>query len=207
MKRPAIILIVIVLALYAYTCHAAAEARKATDFVQAMLTEIIAIQNDPRLQNPESKNMRKDLVRKIILRSFDFNTMAKDALGPQQWNGMTKSQQTEFKSVFQDLFVESYLRLVLDFLKKEKIEYGEERHSQGKRLVKTIMHRQEDRIPVDYFLIISGDRWTITDVTIEGVSIIENYRKSFSRIIRQDSLNGLLRKMRLQQKAAQGNGT
>ena len=172
-----------------------------------MLTEVVSIQNDPGLQNPQSKNMRKDLVRKIILRSFDFDTMAKDALGPSQWKGMTKSQQTEFKSVFEDLFVESYLRLVLDFLKKEKIEYGEERQSQGKRLVKTIIHRQEDRIPVDYYLISSGNRWAITDVTIEDVSIIENYRKSFSRIIRQESLNGLLKKMRLQQKATQGNGT
>ena len=44
-------------------------------------------------------------------------------------------------------------------------------------------------------------KWLVRDVRIDGVSIIENYQKSFSRMIKQESFDALLKKMRVQQQA------
>jgi ABC-type transporter MlaC component len=50
-----------------------------------------------------------------------------------------------------------------------------------------------------------GQGWLVEDVAIDGVSIIQNYQKSFSRVIRQESYQALLKKMRTQQQAIEKN--
>ena len=184
--------------------YASCESDPATVSVRSMLEEVVKIQNDPGLAGNEMKNTRRELIRRIILKNFDFGEMAMEALGPEQWKALAGSQRSEFRSVFQDLFLDSYSRLVLDFLKKEKIEFGSEEASRGKTIVRTAIQRLGDRIPVDYLVADRNSRWLISDVTIDGVSIVQNYRKSFSRVIRQESFGGLLRRMRLQQKGAAG---
>ena len=204
MKRTATkAFVLVLLALSLAAGQAAAQGRTATDSVRAMLDEVLTIQNDPKLQGQDMRNTRRDLIRKVILKNFDFDEMSADVLGPEQWSSLTKGQRSEFKAVFQDLFLDSYSRLVLDFLKKERIEYGAEEGGQGQATVKTVMRRAQDQIPVDYLLVGRPAGWLVRDVKIDGVSIAQNYRSSFVRIIKKESYSGLLKKMRLQQKAMQ----
>jgi hypothetical protein len=44
-----------------------------------------------------------------------------------------------------------------------------------------------EEIPVDYFLTAVQERWLIRDMNIDGAGIVQNYRKSFSRVIKQES--------------------
>jgi len=191
------------------TVYASCESGTATDSVRSMLEEVVKIQNSPGLAGNEMRNTRRELIRKVISKNFDFGEMAMEALGPEQWKVLTGPQRSEFRSVFQDLFLDSYSRLVLDFLKKERIEYSSEETSGRGKIVKTAIQRLGDRIPVHYLVAGVRDEWLVSDVTIDGVSIVQNYRKSFSRVIRQESFSGLLKKMRLQQKGTaddKGNG-
>ena len=55
-------------------------------------------------------------------------------------------------NLFQDLFQDSYSRLVLDFLGREKILYTKEDIGQDQAMVKTTIVRVNEEIPVDYFL-------------------------------------------------------
>lgn len=203
MKKAATCLALLFFGLSLFADQAMCQTKTTTDFVSTMLNEVTAIKDDPRLQGQEMKNTRKDLIREVILKNFDFEDMAKNALGPKQWGSMSKEQHSEFRTIFQDLFLESYSRLVLDFMKKEQIGYGAEEAAQGRTVVKTSIRRLEDEIPVHYMLSDLRNGWSVKDVTIDGVSIVENYRKSFLRVIRQESYSSLLERMRLQQKAAQ----
>ncbi len=166
--------------------------------VRLLLEEVMSIQTDPRLKRQEFRNERRSLIKKIIARDFHFDGMAQQALG-QHWGGLSEVERAEFKTLFQDLFQESYTKLVLDFLGREKIHYTHEEVAQGRATVKTIIVRMNEQIPVDYFLSLKDQKWLVEDVAIDGVSIVQNYQKSFSRVIRQESYEGLLRKMRLQQ--------
>jgi len=169
-----------------------------TDQVRKMLEGVMTIQTDPQFRGDESKNHRKTAIKKIIAENFHFDGMAKNALG-LYWNEVGEVNRSEFRSIFQDLFQESYTRLVLDFLKKEKILYNKEENRQGQVLVRTVIQRVGEEIPVDYVLTPVEAKWLVNDVKIDGVSIVQNYQKSFSRVIKQESFEGLLRKMRLQQ--------
>ncbi len=171
-----------------------------TDTVRSMLDAVMAVQADPGLQGQELRSTRRTAIKKIIVRSFDFDGMSQAALGTR-WKALTAAQRTEFRSVFQDLFLDSYSRLVLDFLKKEKIVYNGEETTPGRPAVRTTIQRVNEEIPVDYFLTNAGGRLLVRDVAIDGVSIVGNYRKTFERIIQRESYDGLMKKMKLQQQA------
>jgi phospholipid transport system substrate-binding protein len=177
-------------------CHAGAP----TDQVQAMLKEVMAVQVDPQLQGNSFRGKRRELIKTIIAKNFEFDQMAEGALR-SYWKELDEKQRAVFKDVFKDLFQDSYTRLVLDFLKEEKILYnGEEVQQQGS-MVKTVILRAQEQIPVDYVLMPEKALWRVRDVRIDGVSIVENYQKSFARVIRRESYDALLKKMQLQQQA------
>jgi phospholipid transport system substrate-binding protein len=55
------------------------------------------------------------------------------------------------------------------------------------------------QVPVDYRLFIRDDRWMIYDISIEGISLVSNYRTQFNRIIQTGGYNSLVEKMRSKQ--------
>jgi len=175
-----------------------------TECIRTILDEVMAVQTDPQLKGQEFRNKRRTAIKRIISQNFDFDTMARQSLGPY-WERLEEAKQIEFKAIFQDLFQESYTRLVLDFLVREKILYTKEDIDHGRALVKTTIARVNEEIPVDYSLTTIEKKWLVNDVKIDGVSIVENYQKSFSRVIKQESYEALLEKMRRQQKAIEKN--
>jgi len=168
--------------------------------VQSMLEQVMTVQTDPQLQGPAFREERRIAIKKIIARNFDFETMARQALGPY-WEKLNEAERVEFKALFQDLFQGSYTRLVLDFLKREKVLYNKEEHHQGQALIQTTLIRVNEEIPVDYSLTFVQEQWLVDDVTIDGVSIVRNYRRAFTQVIQRESYKSLLQKMRLQQQA------
>ena len=50
---------------------------------------------------------------------------------------------------------------------------------------------------VDYRLLKRDGNWEAYDIVIEGVSLVNNYRTQFNKIIRQDSYETLVKKLKL----------
>ncbi len=200
MKRWAIPPFVILFVLSLILPKASPEARTPTEWVRSILEEVMAIQTNPQLRGPEFRKQKRMAIKGIIARNFHFDAMAAEALG-LRWQALRPEKRAEFKALFQDLFQDSYTKLVLDFLGREKVLYKNEESGQNKVVVKTIIVRMNEEIPVDYALTAVEQRWLVQDVVIDGVSVIQNYRNSFSRVIQQEGYEGLLKKMRLQQQA------
>ena len=196
--KPGIALLLVLAGFYAALGQTRAVAGTPTEVVREMLGAVMTIQSDPGLQGPGSRAARRAEIKKVILGNFTFDEMARETLG-QYWNTLDGRRRSEFRSVFQDLFLDSYSRLVLDFLKKERIVYVGEDSGQGRTAVKTLIQRTNEEIPVDYHIIQLEGGLKVRDVSIDGVSIVGNYRNSFSRIIKKESYESLLKKMKLQQ--------
>jgi len=175
------------------------DAGEPADRVRGMLDQVISIQNDPSLQGKESEPQRRAAIQEIIAKSFNLGQMAETALGPH-WKPLNAEQQAEFRDLFRELFEDSYTRLVLDFVRKEKIQYTGEEMQQDGALVKTTMVRPQEQISVDYLLGRAKTGWLVRDVSIDGVSIVENYRRSFEKVIARDSFKGLMDRLQLQRK-------
>jgi phospholipid transport system substrate-binding protein len=182
--------------------YSPSKAESATERVRIILDKAMEIQTRPDLAGESHRAERAKLIRQLISENFLSSEMAKEALG-ETWDRISQKQRSEFQNLFVLLFQDSYTRMVLNFLQKENVEYrGESPEGKG-MLVKTVIMRSNEHIPVDYHLSQKNGRWYIHDVDIDGVSIVKNYRNSFRKVIQSGSFDSLLQKMRVQSKALQ----
>jgi phospholipid transport system substrate-binding protein len=170
--------------------------------VKSVLDRAMEIQTRPDLEGEAHRKTRARLVRELISESFLTEDMARESI-PGTWGRVSAGQRSDYTRLFSSLFQDSYTRMVLNFLQRETIEYPGETQAKNKGvLVQTVIMRANEHIPVNYNMIQKSGRWLIRDVEIDGVSIVENYKGSFSRVIKSSSFDALLERMRLQARAA-----
>jgi phospholipid transport system substrate-binding protein len=169
-----------------------------TAYVRGILDQVMGLQNDAAL----SSQARSQAIHKIIERNFDFALMAKDSLGAT-YERLSGDQRQEFTRTFSYLFQDSYTRLVINFLKKENIQYGRELPEGDKARVDTAIVRTNENIPVTYLMHTAPQGWVLYDVIVDGVSILQNYKTQFAQVIRTKSFEFLLSKMQEQRRAIQ----
>ncbi len=193
--RPWIIVCSVLAALWLTVVPALADTP--TSYVKGILDEVMRIQNDP-----SQEHTRKESIRLIIQKNFDFDQMSRDSLG-QTYNRLSASQRQEFHRIFSALFQDSYTRLVLNFLKRETVNYGKEQSDGNRARLDTTLIRKNETIPVEYLMHKEGSGWILYDVIVDGVSILDNYKRQFARVISTKSYDYLMDKMRTQYRAIQ----
>ena len=189
-----ILVIPAILTVFAFAALAAAPA----SYVKGILDEVMGIQNNSAL----AEHARKEAIRSVIRKNFDFDQMSKDSLGAT-YNRLSSSQRQEFQKIFSALFQDSYTRLVLNFLKRETVDYKKEQMEGSRARVDTTLIRTNERIPVEYLMHQQGSDWILYDVIVDGVSILDNYKRQFAKVITTQSYDYLLDKMRTQYRAIQ----
>ena len=148
------------------------------------------------LKNPGySKSQKHQMVKNIVDPHFDYREMAKLSLGAT-WRSLSGAQQAEFVGLFSELLEASYADKIDKYAQRVKIDYTGEVPEGNRAEVRTVVVRPNDRFPLDYRLIQEGGTWKVYDVVIEGVSLVNNYRSQFSRIIHQSSYADLVRRLK-----------
>jgi phospholipid transport system substrate-binding protein len=157
--------------------------------------KILSIVTDPALK-PSSKTVeREKLLRQAIDERFDWEEMARRSLATH-WAKRTTDEKKEFVFLFADLLERTYMRKVEDY-SGEKVLYERETKDGDYATVKVkIVTKKNKDIPVDYRLKKGGNNWLIYDVSIEGVSLVNNYRSQFNSIIMQSSYENLINRLK-----------
>ena len=153
------------------------------------------VKKDKDIQAGDKKKIYA-LAEEKILPHFDFERMSKDVLG-KYWNRASKEQQDTFTKEFRELVMHTY-SLALSKYRNQTIEYKPLRAQPGDTDVKVktqILQPGGEPVPVDYTLEKNGDEWKVYDVTIDGVSLVTNYRGQFSNEVRQGGMDGLIKKL------------
>ena len=80
----------------------------------------------------------------------------------------------------------------------QKVEFADEILHESKPLaiVKTFIVSDRNKIPVDYSLKNKDGQWVVYDVKVEGVSLIKNYRTQFNDILRKESPDQLIDRLK-----------
>jgi phospholipid transport system substrate-binding protein len=159
----------------------------------------------------EAERIQAELKAEVN-RFLDFEELGRRALA-RHWKERTEKERKEFVELLKDLIEHNYLKQLRQNL-KFKVEYQAETVTGDTAEVRTLLHiRQNNRpkeFPIDYRMKMTGERWMVYDVISDEVSIVENYRSQFNRIIRRESFAKLLDRMRTrietldQAKPAQG---
>jgi phospholipid transport system substrate-binding protein len=184
------LLIAIVFALMIVDRAGAATPREQ---IQSSVEKVIAILKDPNLK--AKKNERIEQLRQVIFPKFDFTEMAKRSLGAD-WQRRTPEEQQEFVKLFTELIESSYVSN-LDSYNGEKVIFtGDKQDGEYAQVDTKITSNKGEESTVSYKLRQSGSDWKIYDVVIENISIVNNYRSQFNRVIARSSFADLLRQMK-----------
>ena len=176
-----------------------AHAGAPTEQIRSAVEKATTILKDPKLQT-EAK--RKEL-REAVYPKFDFAEMARRSLG-SHWQRRSPEEQREFVKVFTELIENSYMS-TLESYEVEKVVIGGEKQDKDFAEVDTkIFSKKGEEFSVNYRLRQSGGDWKIYDVVIENISLVNNYRSQFNRVIGQSSFEELLRRMKNKQFDAAG---
>jgi len=181
---------------------AALQAGVPTDQVRSTVDRVLEILKDAKLASPGAKQERRNRLRQVIYPRFDFAEMSRRSLGPA-WRRISPTEQTEFVQLFTQLLEQSYITNIEGY-KGEKIVYSGETQEPDYAEVDTkIFSQQREPIEVDYRLHKSDGDWKVYDVVIENVSMVNNYRAQFTRLLDQGSFQELLDRIREKVAAAQ----
>ncbi|GJQ60517.1 MAG: toluene tolerance protein [Candidatus Scalindua sp.] len=158
-----------------------------------MVEEIILKDFSSSLE--EKSPQQKTRLWKEISSSFNFEEMSKRSLG-KQWNNLYPEQKNEFVGLFTKNLRSSYLRNSVHLF-IDKIVSIEERQGKKHAKVQTeLLTKRGREISVVFYLLNRDEDWKIFDVTIEGVSLVNNYHSQFQSVIVRTSYDGLIEKMR-----------
>ncbi len=159
--------------------------------VKSSVDQVIRILTDPRLQGKAKKEEQQNLLRETIFPRFDFKEMAKRALGTH-WHRQTPEKQREFVRIFSYLLEKAYVGRI-DSFNNEKFIYMSERIDEPYAEVDSkILTSKGEEFTINYKLHRVGDEWKIYDLVAENISLVNNYRSQFNRIINKSSYDELV---------------
>jgi len=166
------------------------------ELVKTTAEDVLAIvKKDKDIQAGDQKKIFA-LTEEKILPNFDFDHVSQLVLG-KNWNKASKEQQDAFQKEFRSLLLRTYATALSKY-RNQTIEYKPLRAqpTDTEVTVKTaIVQPGGQPIGVDYTLAKTGDNWKVFDITIEGVSLVTNYRSQFNTEVRQSGMDGLIQKL------------
>lgn len=162
--------------------------RKTADDI---LTEIKAHRD---LYSQNYTKLYKMADEKVLLH-FDFRRMSQWVLG-RNWKEATPEQRERFTSEFRDLLVGTYSQALLNY-NDQRIEYLPVQRKPGDTevTVKTEVKQTggQPDIPIYYSFYKNKDgEWKVYDITIDGVSLVTNYRSVYASKIREKGMDALI---------------
>ena len=167
-------------------------AKQPMEQIRETTDRIIAIVSDPALKSPEKAKERKRLIRRAVDERFDWEEMSRRSLA-RHWKQRTEEEKREFIFLFGKLLERTYLEQVENYSGEKVLYLNETIEEKGFGDVRIkIITRQETEIPVRYKVKKNGDSWYVYDISVEGRSLVNNYRKQF----RQMSYKKLIKQLK-----------
>ncbi|MBL4825821.1 MAG: ABC transporter substrate-binding protein [SAR324 cluster bacterium] len=144
-----------------------------------------------------SKEEKKERILTTIDGLFDFSLMARLSLGKKHWKSLSKAGRKEFSELFVERLKQSYLDK-LDLYTDEEVVVGDAKLTKKNRVeVLTYLVSKDDKKEMTYKLYKTKKKgWMVYDVDVLGVSIVQTYRSQFSGILKKESLEELIERLR-----------
>ncbi len=171
-----------------------AMAGPATESIRGTVDEVLRILNDKELKAPAKHEDRRQRLEKVVAARFDYSEMSHRSLG-KQWNQLSDKEKEEFTDLFRTLLTNTYADRVETY-SGEGVQYLNERTDKEYAEVRTKVLSGKTEIPMDYRLLNKNNDWHVYDVVVDGVSLVNNYRGQFTKILHDSSYSGLVDQLR-----------
>ncbi|HKU42449.1 MAG TPA: ABC transporter substrate-binding protein [Polyangiales bacterium] len=192
-------LLVGVFAAFGGAFSASAQQQSPQQLVEQTVQAAFQVLRNPKLRSDSKLRMQE--LRRVVDRAFDWEAMARSSLGAP-WRQLDPAQRSEFIAVFKELLAERYMDDIDRFQGSEQIVIKGSSRSGELAVVNTVLiTSSREHVPMDYTLHPAGTTWQVEDVSIEQVSMVNHYRKTFARFLANHSFSELLEQLTRRQKS------
>ena len=166
-----------------------------TEDVRETTDKLIAIVSDPAMKSSDMTAERARRIRAAVDERFDWKEMSKRTLA-RHWKKRSDREKEEFIDLFGKLLERTYLDKVEGYSGEKVLYVGEKVDGKYGMVIVKIVTEKDTEILVKYKLKNKGSEWLVYDISIEGVSLVNNYRKQFDSIMTRSSYEDLIKKLR-----------
>jgi phospholipid transport system substrate-binding protein len=163
--------------------------------IKSTVDQVIQILTDPQFQGEAKKQERRKRLREPIFARFDFQEMAQRSLGAH-WHRRTPEERAKFVRIFSALLEQAYVDRIESY-NNEKFTYMSERIDGPDAEVGSKMRTSKgEEIIINYKLHRVGEDWRVYDLVIENISLMNNYRSQFNRILSSSNYDELVSRIK-----------
>ena len=176
----------------------AAESPGPEEFIRETVDEVIAILQNSALDDQQ----RRERIEELAYQRFHFKTVSQLVLA-RSWRRFSDAQRQEFMVEFRTLLSRSYGERINRY-EQEQVDIIKVRNEPrgDVSVVTRIKGGTADGIEIAYRLRQREERWGVIDVTVEGASLVSNYKSQFKELLGNGKPEDLLERLRKKNREA-----
>ncbi|HYL90184.1 MAG TPA: ABC transporter substrate-binding protein [Burkholderiales bacterium] len=200
-----------VLALFAglaFALSAAAQALAPDQLVQKITDEVLAaIKSDKELAAGDKQKAVK-LAEEKVLPYIDFEQSTRLAVG-RAWREATPEQKKRLVTEFRAMLVRTYSNAVSVYQGQTlKVLPSHGKQDPEDTVVRTQYVRAGGPpLPIEFHMRQTDKGWKVYDIVVEGVSLVMTYRSEFDAVVKQEGIDGLIKRLAQKNTPAAVGGT
>lgn len=166
-----------------------------TDQIKTTVDKAMVVLRDPRLKPAAKQTERREQLKQVLFARFNFAEMAKRSLGPN-WSRRTAQEQSEFVRLFTDVLERAYGDIIESYSDAEIVYLAEKVDGGYADVNSKVVTTKGEEYSLNYRVQLVGNEWKVYDVVAENISLVNNYRSQFTRVIAKSSYEELVRRLK-----------
>jgi phospholipid transport system substrate-binding protein len=148
----------------------------------------------------QRSGVKEDVIQKEVDALLNYKWIAKTALGGTKKGAERKCEPRcdEFEMLLGNLIRQNYLRRLRD-ADKGTVEYlGEDKRARASKVTTRVKFNKDgvdQQVEVAYIMRAENGKWQVVDIVTDGVSLVKNYKFEFGQIMRDEGIDGLLKRL------------
>ncbi|OGW22669.1 MAG: hypothetical protein A3K09_00435 [Nitrospinae bacterium RIFCSPLOWO2_12_FULL_47_7] len=188
--------------LILFSSTAVAQDLSPQECVKKLLDTIANIKTGDNISAEQKEKNKKQSDQAIVF--LDLKDVSQQTLG-KYWKERTPKEQEEFVALLSQLFKKIAFPNSSKFFADLKPNYGETRIDKNQAVVPLKMtHKNEGEVSIDFKLQLGEGKWRVYDVILDEVSMRNNLKSQFYKVLEKDDFPELVRRMK--EKIEKGEG-
>src|SRR5687768_16856270 len=168
---------------------------------------LAAVKGDKDLAAGDRQKAIK-LAEEKILPHVDFEEATRLAVG-RGWAQATPEQKKKLVQEFRNMLVRTYSNAIGAYEGQTmKVQPSRVKPGDTEATVRNQFIRPGGKpVLIDYQMRKTGQNWKIYDIVVEGVSLVLTYRSEFDAVVKQEGIDGLIKRLSQKNTPAAVGGT
>jgi len=164
--------------------------------VQKITDEVLqAVKSDKQLAAGDKQKAVK-LAEEKVLPYIDFEEATRLAVG-RAWAKATPEQKKRIVTEFRNMLVRTYSNAIGGYEGQTlKVLPSRGKQDPQDTTVRTQFVRAgAPPLPIDFQMRKADSTWKVYDIAVEGVSLVLTYRSEFDAVVKQEGIDGLIKRL------------